>query len=262
MGSNKGLTKEQCEQIILKYDSNDYNSFTKENRKVRMRIYYKHWEDLIDNHFKNRKNGHPYFTYDELLTACNKCLYKSEFRTRYNQMYNFAANNNLLEKLFKEANFDNLLITKAESRFIYKYVFHFVGKKFAYVGLTKNIHKRDYSHRSGTDFSSVYHFAKKYNLEIPPMEIVLENVPEELAPIKEQETLDDLKSKGYIILNRVKCYSIGSKKKTVYSLDECIRVSRKYKNRTIWANSKDSYDRKVHAYCYREKLLDTIIPKK
>lgn len=127
-------------------------------------------------------------------------------------------------------------------RDIYVYEIPYQGNKYAYVGLTYNVEHRHKCHlRDNRD--AIFKFKEKTGCEIPYPEILYRNLDVDSASKKEDELIQEYKSRGYIMLNRVKGGSLGGLQRHSYSWEECKKIGEKYKTLKSWRdNEPKSYE--------------------
>ena len=132
-------------------------------------------------------------------------------------------------------------------RDIYVYDILYQGKKYAYVGLTYNVEHRHKQHlRDSRD--AIFKFKHKTGCEIPYPEILYRNLDVDSASKKEDEMIQEYKSHGYIMLNRIKGGSTGGLQGRSYTWDECKEIGKKYRSLHEWEKneSKSYYFSRYH----------------
>lgn len=127
-------------------------------------------------------------------------------------------------------------------RDIYVYDIYYQGEKYAYVGLTYNVEHRHKCHLNDNR-DAIFKFKEKTGCEIPYPEILYRNLDVDSASKKEDELIQEYKSRGYIMLNRVKGGSLGGFQGHSYSWEECKIIGGKYKTLKSWRdNEPKSYE--------------------
>lgn len=136
--------------------------------------------------------------YDKCFELAKTCQTKKEFREKSESAYNKSLKNKWLETFIwlKCSKFD----IKGKIDSVYCYIFE--DTKSVYVGRTlmREQNNRNKSHNTNNT-SSVFKYSLKNNLQIPPMQILEENLTLEEGQVKENEWCEKFKNKGYNIIN-------------------------------------------------------------
>lgn len=141
------------------------------------------------------------------------------------------------------------IIGNIKKRLIYVYEF---PDNSCYVGLTFNIKKRNRAHLSGKKYSAVYEHIEKTKLN-PTLKIVSDYVDVEDAINMESTTLDKYENEGWLILNRSKVGSLGSKY-IKWTYDKCKEEVKKYDSLSEFRSNSSS----AYQSCLRNKWLDEL----
>ena len=119
--------------------------------------------------------------------------------------YLYAYRNGWISEMtwFKDERLD-IINDKIDS--VYKY--YWEETNAIYIGRTYQQKERDSKHRT-SEKDTVFKYAKKNGLAVPPMEIIEENITVKEALEKEDYWVNYYKEKGYNVLNKAKT-GIGS----------------------------------------------------
>lgn len=147
------------------------------------------------------------------------------------------------------------------------YVYLFEDLNTCYIGRTKELRKRDLSHRRGKKHSNgtisydcLYNFCANNNLDIPEPKILNENLTGIESLELEDYWVNYYKKIGFNVLNKaktgVKSGSLGHVK--LWDYDSCKNESSKYKTRADFRNNS------VWCWniCRKMGWLDEFIPEK
>lgn len=179
------------------------------------------------NFWKNEKN---------IIEESKNYISRTEFKKKAHRAYDAARNLNLLDKM-DWLNNKNIYTDKIDTIYIY----HFIKENYVYVGRTINIKLRDYQHRTTLN-DSVFRFAEKNNIEIPPITIIESNLTINEGIQREIYWENYYKKQGYNMINAVKCGSVGSLASGKWNKTKCIEESKKYTSRSeFFKNSSNAY---------------------
>ena len=191
----------------------------------------------------NRKEKGYWNIKENVLRAASECEYKSEFQKKFPTAYNSARFHNWLNEMkfkIKESKGD------PRGNMHSVYVYEDNTNKYAYVGATNDIKRRDNEHRQEGD--SVYTYFVSRGLEIPECKVLLDGLS-----VIERQSEERLKSLYYrdilhytlinnINLTGVNIGSLGSLIKK-WSKKAVIREAKKYKTPTEFlTKSAGAYD--------------------
>ena len=215
MCGKKKWTYEKCKEEIIKY--NDRNELKFGNKTLHNIIYENGWFELL-GHMTPLKLENGYWNYENCKKHALECKTKSEFFKRYNGGYKSISKNGWYE-LYSH------MEVKGNLRKRLVYVYEFRDNR-CYVGLTFDIKRRHNQHTSGVYNSSVNEYAIKSGL-IPKLVIHSDYIEDVDAILLEECTLNDYKNKGWVILNKVKTGSLGSKI-VKWTKEMCVEEIKKY----------------------------------
>lgn len=121
------------------------------------------------------------------------------------------------------------------------YVYEFKEQNAAYIGRTleRCQKRRDWAHIFDHK-DTVSQFSKQNSVAVPEMKIIFKNLTLTEGVQKEQEVLEDYKSKGWTILNRTKTGSIGAIAKGKWNYDRCYEEAKKYSCATDFCKNNSS----------------------
>lgn len=121
------------------------------------------------------------------------------------------------------------------------YRYYFVNENAIYVGRTIYLELRDYQHRT-REKDAVYKFAKKNNIEIPKIEILEKGLTVLQGAKREDYWEKYYRKKGFTILNKQPCGSLGLMCRGKWSKEKCFEEAKKYKTRSEFQkNSSQAY---------------------
>lgn len=177
-------------------------------------------------------------TKDDVMEESKKYNSRSEFWKKSKRAYEIARKNKWLDEMVWLNN-KNVYTDKVDT--IYKY--YFPSKRAIYIGRTIYTEIRDYQHRTIHN-DSVYKFANSNGLKIPKMEIIETDLSILEGVEKEKYWEKYYRDKGYTIINKVPCGSIGSMASGKWSKNKCLEESKKYKSRTeFFEKSNGAYQK-------------------
>lgn len=180
---------------------------------------------------------------DENLLTYEKCLNKAklyQYKIDFNINDKKAYNKSIRENWIKDFTWLIEKTTEGDDRTIYVYEFQ---DKSAYVGLTNWIEHRDYQHRWGKRYSSVYEYSVNNNIEIPPVKILEENVNSNNAGNMENKWINFYRNNGWKIINKVKGGALGATNGKKYTKDIILEETKQYKNQEdLYNNNRPLYN--------------------
>jgi len=169
------------------------------------------------------RNQRNYWTKENCEKEALKYLTKSEFQKEGRKAYRVAQKNKWLEDICKHM----IPLGNRYKRCIYAFEF---SDNYVYVGLTYNTTRRKYNHFDLTGKSVVAEHIKEIGIN-PCFRQLTDYIDVNEASILEGKIKDGYKNNGWIILNKVKCGSIGSSIKK-WTKENCLKEALKYKNRS------------------------------
>ena len=132
-----------------------------------------------------------------------------------------------------------------------------------YVGLTKDMEKRDKSHRGilGNGKSSLRDYCAEHGLEIPKPRILKSGLTMTNAQYEEKKWIKKYRDDGFSVINKTDGGEIGPLPFFAYeskNIDEIIKEARQYKN--LYSVRKNNPA--LHAYICKNKLGNVCFPEK
>ncbi len=178
------------------------------------------------------------YTYDQFLGAAKDSEnIKSTFIRRYRRLYEYSKQTGWYQnynwiKPAKEGRADYLI-----------YCYKDEDRKAIYVGLTCNLKKRHYGHRS---VGSVHEFFG--DRPIPAPLVLNSGLSSDEARKQEGDYVDKFRKEGWLILNRAKTgkesSSLGGYN-TKLTYQECWKIAKQYKTKTAFQRGDVSAYRKA-----------------
>ena len=235
--------KEHVIEEAKKYSSR--TSF-KENGKGAYWSALKHgWMDEMEWLKKRNEKGvehekRKWKTKEIIFEESKKYSSRTEFRKKAKRACEIASKNKWLDEMVW-LNSKNIYLDKVDT--IYGYFFE--EQNAVYIGRSISMELRDYQHRT-TEKDSVYKFAKENNVDVPKFRIVESGLTVPEGAIRETFWADYYKEKGFNIINKVSCGSIGSMGKGKWSKTKCLEESKKYKTRgEFFKGSNPAYQKSL-----------------
>lgn len=242
-------SKEECQIEALKYKTRKefYNNAISYYRVAYRKGFFNdicsHMEYIIkpsENRTKTpKKRG--YWTKELCQIEALKYKTRGEFYNKGCGAYSASLKNNWLDELCKHMSVE----LNYKERLIYIYEF---PDNHAYIGLTHNIKIRHSAHQRDKK-SSVFKHIKKTGLT--PKLIIGDYMDINSASISEGEKLDEYKTNGWVILNKVKTGSLGGVVLT-YTKKDCREKILQFK--TIERLRK--YEKNIYNALIRHGWLD------
>jgi len=170
---------------------------------------------LIDELFKNHinkgysknKSVNGYWTKEILQIESNKYKTISEFRKNNNKAYVSAQKNGLINEIFKN-HINNGYSNKWDDNIYIIYVYELIEFNKSYIGLTKNINRRDKEHLFREN-GKLINFCREMNVPLPKYKILQDNLNPLDAKRQEQFWVDYYKNNNWELLNIAKPGSLG-----------------------------------------------------
>ena len=224
-----------------------------------------------------KKHGKTIMTPEHFLKVkypCKKCredffeslkIYTYQYcytiAKKYNNVYDFKYENPICYQKSKEngwfddfvwlSKFKDDITEKIKRHVIYVYEFE---DNHAYIGLTNDLKRRDTQHRQVRFYHNntkkisdgVLDYSIENNIRIPDVKVLEEHLTRKDAQTAEQKWLNIYKENGWLILNKVKCGSLGSPVKTYITEEEIFEEAKKYKTmEEMRRNSRIFYNRMI-----------------
>lgn len=186
--------------------------------------------------------------------------YYYELAKQYDDMYNLYLEH---KKCFRKMKTNNWLKdytwlknnreAKVKKSVVYSYEF---SDHSVYVGLTNSLNRRDQQHRERRyhsngkpQYDGVLDYSLKYNIEIPEVKILTNNLTREESGLQEIKWIQYYKDNGWKIINRNRggATGVGVINKSKWTHETVIEEAKKYKNMEQMCRENHS------AYKYMEK---------
>lgn len=197
---------------------------------------------LTDTSLK-RKN----ISYEYAKNCCSKVKCREELKKEYSDVYR-----TIYRKGWKELLSDIEIQASSYKRCVYAYEFEIKEKKYAYVGLTYNLKRRDKAHHNSED-SQVYRFCKNNGIKNYSPILKTDYIAAKDASKKEGEILDEYIGNGWIPLNIAECGGLGGTSRR-YTYEICKQKAIQCKTRSEFYEAGGEY-----AWCVRNGHAKDII---
>jgi len=232
-------TKEKCKEESLKYDRRI--DFENNCRSAYVSCVRNGWLDYVYSHMSGKGyKSHGYWTKENCQKESLKYSTRNEFRKKSSWPYRISLKNNWLDDICSHMS----IIGNLFKRCIYAYEFE---DNYVYVGLTFNLEKRNVAHFKKK--SPVY----KHNLLTSGYTLIQLTEYTDVDKAKELEKffVEEYKSNGWLILNRIKTGGIGGSFK--WTKEKCHTEALKYKSRKDFSdNDKGAYSAARRYNCLNE----------
>lgn len=188
------------------------------------------------------------WTIEKVKEVIATCSDYNEFRTHHRGCWNFLCERNMLEELTSH------LERKGDLYHRRIYVFEFKDGH-AYVGLAKDPEDRFKKHTIYDKTSAVYQYLQQTASEFD-FKLLTGWLDKDEASKEEENWRQKYMKNGWIMLNKVKCGSLGGWHGRLHSLKECQLEGKKY------ATRKEFYLKNQALYIYSKKYygLDIVCP--
>lgn len=192
----------------------------KESNKTRYEFYIKNpnaynaasKKKLIDDLFKNHINKgfcRKKWLIEELQEEANKYKTRYIFYKKNPKAYSAAYKQNLIDKLFENhINYGYSDKNEYQVSNYVIYIYELPDFNNAYIGLTKNIKRRDQEHIFNFN-EKLNIFCKKNNISLPKYKILEDNLKSNTAQEREKYWIDYYKNNGWKMFNIKKAGSLG-----------------------------------------------------
>ena len=251
---------------------NSINEFRKNNKRAYNLACENGWINNYD--FLKRRGDEPSF--EDCLFEAKKYNKRSDFSLKSRKCYDTAKKYGWMEKYDwlapKISDYENERLDS-----IYSYSFDDLNA--IYIGRTIDIEARDNQHRTDKD-DSVYKFAKKNKLDIPPMVVVENDLTLKEGQNREGYWMEYYKQLGKKLINVAKPGSLGGLYGTKYTKNKCLSIAKDCKSKIefmqknwcayakslkcgwidnyTWFKRPKSYNQKYpYEVCYQEALKYT-----
>lgn len=211
-----------------------------------------------------------YWTKDRCLEAAKTCSTKKEFRINFPSAYQISLTENYL-KDFSWLKRTYVIDEENNNKYyIYEYNFRSLRYNNTYIGLTKNLLKRKYEHRSRNS-SSVFKFCYKNNIDLKKVEekifkVLEEGLTGEEAQEKEHNYIKLRKEEKYNLLNIAKTGigvgSLGGGIKKYKTIEECIDILKQFKSEGHTLSEANKALVRPLKLVRDAKLLDEVWPER
>lgn len=173
-----------------------------------------------------------YWTKDKCLLEARKFSSKTELQKANGSLYNSMWRNGWTNECCLHMKKVSSILKRA----IYLVEF---SDKTVYVGLSCNPTKRFKKHLVDKK-STVFKYSASSGI-IPELKILTDFIDYKIIGLIEQQFIDDYKSKGYLVINKLKAGGLGGKIIT-WTKEKCFIEAKKYDNRTCFQkNSSAAY---------------------
>ena len=240
-------------------DKYDYSKVEYKNYNTHVTIIcpeHGEFQQKAYNHLKGngcfRCNRRKY-TYEYCYNVAKKFNTIYEFRrNNYNLYYTANKNNWVNDYTWLKKEIDN---TKAQTIYVYEF-----NDKSAYVGLTNDINRRDYQHRSKhytkgeLKYDGVLFYSIEHNIEIPEVKILKTNLTREESQKEERYFINEYRKNGWNMINKNKGGSLGAISSDVlWTRELIIEESKKYKTKNEMRNkSRTAYNKMIYMNISKE----------
>lgn len=119
------------------------------------------------------------------------------------------------------------------------YIYYFIKENAVYIGRTIYMSLRDHQHRTRKN-DTVYKFAQEYAIDIPEVKILEAGLTVTQGAERERYWEEYYRNKGYVIINKQPCGSLGLMCKGKWSKKKCFEEAKKYKSKSEF-RKKSSY---------------------
>lgn len=164
------------------------------------------------------------WTYDVCKEIAETCQFSIEFSRKCPSAYSKAYSKGWLKDFnwLKE-------YTPARRTVIYVYE---LPNKYAYVGLTNNLERRDFQHRDVTKKSKDYltEYCINNGIEIPKPKILEEGLTRREGGNAEKKWIKEYKKNGWTMINKNGGGGLGTCPKLLMTEEEVINICKNYKN--------------------------------
>ena len=216
-------TKERCHEEALKYKYR--NDFRIGSSSVYMKCYENNWLDEVCSHMIMKNNLSGYWTKERCQEEALKYKHRSEFQNGSPSAYNKSHQMGWIDEVCSHMT----VIGNKHKRCIYAIEF---SDNHAYIGLSYDYENRFRNHIKDVihNKSSVLSHIKKHGI-IPEVKQITDYIDVDDASRLEEIIKIDYERNGWIILNKVKCGSIGGNNISIWTKEKCQEEALKYKNK-------------------------------
>jgi len=235
---NNYWTKENCLKESLNHKTK--KDFREKSCPAYSACVKNGWLEEICINFDCRKMQGFWDNKENCEKEIVKYKHKSEIQKNNTSLYNALRRNGWLDDMCSFM----IPIGDRLKRCIYVAIF---SDNSIYVGLTYNYEERIKEHinkNKKTNNSSVLKHINKTGL-FPVFKKVTDYINSNEASILEESIKNEYKSKGYIILNKIKCGALGGNE-IIWNKDTCIEESLKYKTRSELKIYKSGCYKSIH----------------
>lgn len=182
----------------------------------------------------------------EVIATCKDY---NDFRIRFRGCWNYLCDRNLLVKLTKNLERKGSLCRRRI------YVFEFKDNH-AYIGLAKDPEDRYNEHTRYDQSSAVYQYLQKTHCKFD-FKLLTGWLDKDEASMEEENWRQEYIKDGWLMLNRVKCGSLGGwQGKRKYSFEYCQQIGAGYKTRNEFNKANPS----LYAYASRTYGIEKVCP--
>jgi len=216
-------TKERCQEEALKYESR--NEFRIGSGSAYMKCCENNWLDEICSHMNMKNKPLGYWTKERCQEEASMYKHRSEFQKGSSSAYFRSHQMGWIDDVCSHM----IVIGNKHRRCIYAIEF---PDNHAYIGLSYDYENRFSNHIKDVihNKSSVLSHIKKHGI-IPEVKQISDYIDVNAASKLEEIVKKDYEKNGWIILNKVKCGSIGGNSVPIWTKDRCQEEALKYKNK-------------------------------
>lgn len=192
---------------------------------------------------KEKKKIPKKYTYDYCYNIAKQYKYMCDFYKENYNIYIKCEQNKWLTD-FTWLNTTNLSLKYKEYKTNCVYAYEYENN-FVYVGLTNNIKRRDYDHKTDIN-DTLFSYSNKNNLQIPNYKILENNLTSYESALSEIKWIKIYKDNGWHLINKNKGGTIGGNKFIVWSDDDIIKESKKYSSKIeMYKKSRTAYNHMI-----------------
>lgn len=239
-------TFDKCKEEALKYKSR--KDFQIGSRSSYMKSHEKNWLDEICSHMDMKYYPKGYWTINRCREEALKYKSRRDFEKGSNKAYTASNRSNWMDEVCS-----HMVVTGNKfKRCIYSVEF---SDNHVYVGLTYNYENRFKNHIKDDihNRSSVLRHIKNSGL-MPKLKQLTDYIDVNSASKLEEVIKKEYEVNGWIILNRIKCGSIGGNNVSLWTKEKCQEESLKYKTKKEFLNNS----RACCISAYKNKWMDEI----
>ena len=194
--------------------------------------------------WKNGKNTER--TKESCWAIAKKFEYKKDFIEQAPLEYGYAARHGFVDEICSHMKMLGSIVRRKI------YVFEFEDG-YAYVGLSYNPEIRRKRHLRERDSAVFKHIAETGNSKYS-FKVLTDLLDKDDASKREEEIEQEYATKGWKMLNRMKCGGLGSKGNIKYSKEQITKTAKGYSKRSEF----NKHEKGMYLYAYRKGWLDEV----